>query len=112
MERAGWLELLKVPGFIQQLWGVTIFVTSHHGRANGFCEEVLERCPQIQAFIISDKGMGYESQETANWYRPYARGFDYYGNRRHVLTTRKDGTIEISIPTVGRAQVRLGRAAA
>jgi beta-lactamase superfamily II metal-dependent hydrolase len=85
MERAGWLELLKVPAFVQQLWGVTIFVTSHHGRANGFCEEVLKLYPQIQAFVISDKGMGFESQETVDWYRPYARGFDYYRNRRHVL---------------------------
>jgi hypothetical protein len=112
IEHAGWLELLKLPAFVQQLRGVTIFVASHHGRANGFCEEVLRLCPDIQVFIISDKKTGYQSQETADWYRPYARGFDYDGNRRHVLTTRRDDTMTFSIPAVGKASVLLGLAAA
>jgi hypothetical protein len=111
MERAGWLALLKDPFFVQQLQGVTIFVASHHGRANGFCEEVLDLCPDIQVFIISDKKKGYQSQETVDWYRPYARGFDYNGNRRHVLTTRRDGNMEFSIPAAGKAGVLLGLAA-
>jgi beta-lactamase superfamily II metal-dependent hydrolase len=111
IERAGWLELLKLPAFVQQLCGVTIFVASHHGRANGFCDEVLKLCPNIQVFIISDKKTGFQSQETIDWYRPYARGFDYNGNRRHVLTTRRDGKIEFSIPAAGKAGVLLGRAA-
>lgn len=112
IERAGWLELLKNPFFVQQLRGVTIFVTSHHGRANGYCEEVLNLCPNIQVFIISDKKKGFQSQETTDWYRPYARGFHYDGNRRHVLTTRRDGTMTFSIPAVGTASVLLGLAAA
>jgi metallo-beta-lactamase superfamily protein len=58
MERAGWLELLKVPGFIQQLWSVTVFVTSHHGRANGFCEEVLERCRKFRRSSSPTRGWG------------------------------------------------------
>ena len=112
MERAGWLELLKVPAFAEQLWGVTIFVASHHGRASGFCEEVLNLCPNIRTFIISDKKLGYQSQETVDWYRPYASGFDYYGNRRHVLTTRRDGNMQFSIPAFDMmANVWLGLAA-
>jgi hypothetical protein len=111
MERAGWLALLKDPFFIHMLQDVTIFVCSHHGRANGYCEEVLKLCPNIQVFIISDKAKGFQSQETVDWYRPYARGFEYNGNNRHVLTTRCDGSMQFTIPTVGRAGVLLGLAA-
>jgi hypothetical protein len=73
---------------------------------------VLKLCPNIRAFIISDKKMGYQSQETVDWYRPYASGFDYNGNRRHVLTTRRDGNMQFSIPVFGSmANVWLGLAA-
>jgi hypothetical protein len=81
------------------------------GRANGYCDEVLNLCPDIQVFIISDKKKGFQSQDTVDWYRPCARGFDYNGNRRHILTTRRDGTMEFSIPAVGKAGVLLGLAA-
>jgi beta-lactamase superfamily II metal-dependent hydrolase len=111
IERAGWLRLLQDPFFVLMLKDVTIFVCSHHGRANGYCEEVLKLCPNIQCFIISDKKKGYQSQETLDWYRPYARGFDYNGQWRHILTTRRDGNMQISIPTQGNAGVLLGLAA-
>lgn len=41
MEKAGWTILLQSPWFVQQLQGVTLFVASHHGGENGYCEEVL-----------------------------------------------------------------------
>lgn len=44
MEKAGWKALLANPWFVQQLKGVTLFVASHHGRENGYCEEVLVAC--------------------------------------------------------------------
>ena len=34
--------------------------------------------------------MGYQSQETVDRYRAYARGFNYQGDIRHVLTTRRE----------------------
>jgi beta-lactamase superfamily II metal-dependent hydrolase len=112
IEKAGWLQLLHDPAFVAELWGITAFVASHHGRENGYCEEVLKLCPNITAFIISDKKMGYQSQEIVDWYRPYASGFDYNGNRRHVLTTRRDGNMQFSIPVFGSmANVWLGLAA-
>ena len=40
------------------LHGVNVFVASHHGRENGYCEEVLNLCPAIEVFIISDKHTG------------------------------------------------------
>ena len=51
---------------------------------------MLNLCPAIEVFIISDKKMGYQSQETVDRYRAYARGFTYQGDIRHVLTTRRE----------------------
>lgn len=112
LETAGWRALLANPWFVQQLRSVTLFVASHHGRENGYCEEVLNLCPSIQAVIISDKKKGYQSQETVDRYRQYARGFAYNGENRHVLTTRRDGNMHFEIPSVGGgATVLLGLAA-
>jgi beta-lactamase superfamily II metal-dependent hydrolase len=111
MESAGWRALLQSAWFVQQLNGVTLFVASHHGRENGYCEEVLNLCPTIQAVIISDKKKGHQSQETVDRYRRCARGFLYNGERRHVLTTRRDGSMHFQIPAIGAATVRLGLAA-
>jgi len=86
---------------VQQLKGVTVFVASHHGRESGYCEDVLNLCPNLQVVVISDKKKGYQSQETVDRYRRYARGFQYEGNQRHVLTTRSDGNMEFSIPADG-----------
>jgi beta-lactamase superfamily II metal-dependent hydrolase len=112
LEKPGWRALLSNPWFVQHLNGVTLFVASHHGRENGYCEEVLDLCPNIQAIVISDKKKGHQSQETVERYRRYARGFDYNGENRHVLTTRRDGSMHFAIPSVGGgATVVLGLAA-
>ena len=86
-----------------------MFVASHHGRET--CEDVLNFCPRIEAVVISDKKMGYQSQETVGRYRAYARGFNYNGDTRHVLTTRRDGRMFFSALAVGAANVMLGVAA-
>ena len=111
METEGWRQLLRNPAFVAELHGVNVFVASHHGRENGYCEEVLNLCPAIEVFIISDKKMGYQSQETVDRYRAYARGFNYQGDIRHVLTTRRDGRMLFSVPPTGMANVVLRVAA-
>jgi beta-lactamase superfamily II metal-dependent hydrolase len=112
MEKAGWKVLLANPWLVQHLKGVTLFVASHHGRENGYCDEVLNLCTSIQAVIISDKKKGHQSQETVDRYRQYARGFVYNGENRHVLTTRRDGNMHFEIPSIGGgATVLLGLAA-
>jgi beta-lactamase superfamily II metal-dependent hydrolase len=112
MERAGWLNLLRYPDFRAELVGVNVFVASHHGRENGYCEEIMQLCPNIQVVVISDKAKGYQSQETTDQYRQHAAGFMYEGTFRRVLTTRRDGNMLFSMPTLGQTQVFLGRAAA
>jgi beta-lactamase superfamily II metal-dependent hydrolase len=111
IERAGWLALLGNPIFVEQLRGVTVFVASHHGRENGYCEQVLNLCPAIQVVVISDKKVGYQSQETVDRYRAHARGITYNGDNRQVLTTRRDGNMRFDIPALGPAGVLLGLAA-
>ncbi|PPQ20530.1 hypothetical protein CV770_03910 [Bradyrhizobium sp. AC87j1] len=107
MEKAGWRALLLDPTFRAELSGVSVFVASHHGRENGYCEEVLNLCPNIQAVVISDKKLGYQTQETVDRYRNYARGFIYNGTKRHVLTTRSDGSMTFIIEP-GASKVFLG----
>jgi beta-lactamase superfamily II metal-dependent hydrolase len=112
MEKAGWRRLLLDRAFVDLLSGVNIFVASHHGRENGYCEELMNLCPNLRVVIISDKKKGFQSQETTNRYRQHANGFDYHGTQRHVLTTRSDGTMTFIIPTAGYANVWLGTQAA
>lgn len=112
LEKAGWLRLLENPAFVQELYGVNLFVTSHHGRENGYCEQALNLCPHIRAVIISDKKKGYQTQETVDRYRQYASGFLYGTDIRRVLTTRRDSSMQFLLPPFGTGSVFLDLAAA
>jgi beta-lactamase superfamily II metal-dependent hydrolase len=112
MEKAGWLQLLRDPSFVRELDGVNLFVASHHGRENGYCEEVLNLCPQIRAVVISDKKKGHQTQETVDRYRSYASGFQYGTGTRRVLTTRRDSSMQFLLPPFGTGMVYLDLAAA
>lgn len=93
IERAGWLEMLKRADFRQWLSQVNVFVASHHGRENGYCEEVFQYCkPEI--VVISDKSIQHDTQE--HCYDSHSKGMDFSrSGRRYVLTTRCDGHITI-----------------
>jgi beta-lactamase superfamily II metal-dependent hydrolase len=112
IEKAGWLRLLQNPSFVQELYGVNLFVASHHGRENGYCEEVLNNCPAIRAVIISDKKKGYQTQETVDRYRQYAGGFSYGTDVRRVLTTRRDSSMMFELPPFDVGVVHLDLLAA
>jgi len=113
METAGWRALLRNPSFVADLATVTVFVASHHGRANGRCEEVFKIIrPEIVVF--SDDRKQYESQETDAWYRQRVTGIPILDSaptgllpkRRHVYTTRRDGTLTVKVDQSGRYIVR------
>ncbi len=97
IERPGWLEMLKLAAFREYLTQVKVFVASHHGRENGYCEEVFQYChPEI--VVISDKSIQHDTQE--HCYDSHATGIDFWRNgnhegRRYVLTTRSDGHITV-----------------
>ena len=95
LEKAGWNELLSLPSFQNHLRRVTVFVASHHGRENGYCEEIFNYCtPKI--IIISDKEVVHETQK--NKYSSHAVGIPWNDGpeRRYVLTTRSEGLITIN----------------
>jgi beta-lactamase superfamily II metal-dependent hydrolase len=112
MEKAGWRRLLLDPGFRQELSGVTLFVASHHGRENGYCEEVMRLCPEVRAVVVSDQKNTFQSQETNALYRRHATGVNFPdGSVRHVFTTRRDSSMRFHVPVSGAATVYLNVAA-
>jgi beta-lactamase superfamily II metal-dependent hydrolase len=112
MEKPGWRQLLLNPAFVSELHSVNVFIASHHGRENGYCEEVLNLCSRLDVVIMSDKKMGFQSQEILHLYRKHVRGFTYNGNPRHILTTARDGYMCFMVPALGLIHVTLSAAAA
>jgi beta-lactamase superfamily II metal-dependent hydrolase len=104
LEKPGWRALLANPEFTAELNGLDILVASHHGRENGFCPEVFDYC-QPSAVIISDKPIEHATQETVPDYRQVVTTAGVpvatTGKRRHVLTTRRDGWIQINVDANG-----------
>lgn len=100
LEKTGWKALLQRADFRAELAGTDILVASHHGRENGFCEDIFQYFTP-SAVVISDKAMEHETQETVPDYRAVVRD---QGVRvattlkdRHVLTTRRDGWIQFRV---------------
>ncbi len=99
LEKPGWRALLQRPDFCAELHNLDFLVASHHGRENGFCPELFNYC-RPDAVIISDKPIEHETQQTVPDYcAVIGRGVPVRttNKRRHVLTTRRDGWIQITI---------------
>lgn len=117
LETAGWRALLRNPAFVADLATVTVFVASHHGRANGRCEEVF-KIARPESVVFSDDRKQYESQETDAWYRQRVSGIPVLDGvpsgllpkRWHVYTTRRDGTLTVQVDATGRYLVTPTRA--
>jgi beta-lactamase superfamily II metal-dependent hydrolase len=103
LERAGWEALLKLPSFCQCLRETNFFIASHHGRNEGYCEEVFDYCDPF-IVLLSDKNIVHETQE--HDYTKHASGIEWSnGQTRRVLTTRNDGHIQINKETGQTIQV-------
>lgn len=105
LERRGWEELLRDSVFASLLPTVRVFVASHHGRENGLCEDMV-RLMSPDIVIISDDQIQYASQNTNAKYRRHLKGIPLQGgglmtDRRYVLTTRRDGTLNIQANAAG-----------
>jgi len=98
METAGFAPLLKDPVFVDRLNRTHVLIAPHHGRINGCCDVVASHCRPYYV-VISDKEHMYETQLTLAHYRGMARGGQFRGRERHVLTTRNDGLITIEVPS-------------
>ena len=89
---AGWRALLLNPRFRDHLAGVHVFVASHHGRQDGYCQEVFEVCSPA-VVVVSDGPIRYTTQEMVATYARHASGVPFGGQMRSVLTTRCDSSI-------------------
>lgn len=97
LERSGWLKLLACPDFVEKLRKVNVFIASHHGRIDGYCEEVFQYCtPEV--VIVSDKERTFSTQEHDK-YSKHTIGVNFgtilVPNIRKVLTTRNDGHLTL-----------------
>jgi beta-lactamase superfamily II metal-dependent hydrolase len=91
LEGAGWKTLLKNQAFCDCLRKTNYFIASHHGRNEGYCEQIFDYC-KPKLIILSDKNIVHKSQE--HDYTKHASGLpDNGGGTRKVLTTRSDGHI-------------------
>jgi beta-lactamase superfamily II metal-dependent hydrolase len=94
MEVQGWENLLRNPAFVRAMGEVNVFVASHHGRKNGCSGQLFSQTGLNPAIVvILDSGIEYATQETVSWYRNRTKGIMLNGEKRHVLTTRRDGRV-------------------
>lgn len=108
LETAGWRVLLRVPGLAADLATVNIYVASHHGRESGCCPELFAHM-RPDVVLFSDDARRYATQETDSWYRQRVRGITdldrlngiYEPAKRHVMTTRRDGSMTITVDATG-----------
>jgi beta-lactamase superfamily II metal-dependent hydrolase len=103
LEKAGWRALLARDDFRAELTRTTVLVASHHGRENGFCEDVFRYC-WPRAVVISDKPIEHDTQQTVPDYRAVIDGgvtVRTTMKTRHVLTTRRDGWILFRVQSNG-----------
>ena len=105
LETAGWREFLKNSDFLNYLKRTSILIASHHGRKNGYCEDVFNYCsPHV--VIISDKPVSHETQNHS-LYQNHCSGLNSSGVTRRVLTTRSDGKMTIDVPETGNYILRV-----
>lgn len=96
MERAGFDLILRRPEVREAVKGASVLVAPHHGRECSVHTEFLDLVRPYWT-VISDKGYMYDTQETVPTYRSYSRGANFRGGNRHVLTTRRDGTVSFDL---------------
>ena len=108
LEGPGWRNHLLQPTFRAMLTDVDVLVASHHGRDNGYFEDVFEYChPQV--VVMSDKSIVHDTQNMAQTYHKQVIKHHPNGvlvrsssRNRHVLTTRRDGWIQFAVTDQGR----------
>lgn len=104
LSKSGWEELLyrhpRVQAFREALARVKVFVASHHGRIDGYSEDVFKFCSPA-VIVFSDKGLEHGTQETQALYGKHATGIPFTlksgkVETRYVFTTRNDGPTTIT----------------
>jgi beta-lactamase superfamily II metal-dependent hydrolase len=96
MSEKGWGDLLLRRDFVLAISDCALFIASHHGRKDGYSEEIM-RLVNPDVVVISDSNIKHATQEMTNIYARHASGINYGGRVRSVLSTRNDGDIHLDI---------------
>lgn len=98
-EAPSWRELLERDDFKEAIEGTDVFMASHHGREDGFCEDIFEYFnPKLT--VVSDGEHGDTS--ATGKYNGVTDGWKVHrrngeSERREVVSTRKDGVVYIKV---------------
>ena len=110
LEKEGWNELLEQEKFCKYLSKVTIFIASHHGNDSGYCSEIFKHFTPTITIISAGK----YRDNTVSKYDKLAAGMTVYkpnGDKddcRKVLTTRKDGNIDLILYPSAEPKITIG----
>ncbi|MBV2120509.1 MAG: MBL fold metallo-hydrolase [Candidatus Thiodiazotropha sp. (ex Ctena orbiculata)] len=100
-EVPSWNALLKNTNFANVMQRANIFMASHHGRVNGYCEEIFISKPDL--CIVSDGRV--QSTDARDRYTYHANGMKVHKRQsksveeRSCVTTRADGYVFVNIDT-------------
>jgi competence protein ComEC len=100
-QNPSWIELLAKPGFAEAIRGTDVLLAPHHGREEGFCEELFESIGEQKPrlTVVSDGSLCDTSAHDR--YRARTHGWDvHYSNgdkTRYCLTTNSDGVVRVAI---------------
>jgi len=103
LERVAWEKILARENVKNHLKSVNVLVAPHHGRENGYHEDIFNHCsPEV--IIISDKDIMHDTQGgMAQKYSNHVvgGGVSFIGSSRKILTTRSDGHILVNFEENG-----------
>lgn len=110
MPAMGLSILMRDARFRAAVATTDILIASHHGRADGCCDDLFAYGWRPGVVIMSDERQGHGTQDTGQYYRQRSLGLTFGdGDTRHVLSTDRHGTIDISFPSFGHYQVQISR---
>lgn len=98
-EACSWEELLGRPDFVEAIKNTHVLVAAHHGRESGFYSKLFEHFrPRLT--VVSD-GRAPDTNAT-NRYSAVSEGWLVHkkngrSETRYCITTRNDGTIDVTV---------------
>lgn len=99
----GWDRLIDQDGarFVRMLDKTNFFMASHHGREEGYNDDILNYMRSLRMVFISDKYV--QPTSITKWYSEQCLGWQITNEHdgsirlRYVLTTRNDGRIKLKV---------------
>ncbi len=105
LEKSAWEKILQNIEVQKHLKTTNVLIAPHHGRDNGYHEDVFKYCNKPDCIIISDKELMYDTQiSMADKYgKQVPTGINFKGENplRKVLSTRNDGHLWLRFDNFG-----------